>query len=214
LPLLPSFSEVSSLQSVVGWIGLATLSLVMAGCSLTPERETSPPVALAERTPRAAIEMAFASLNAASTDNAALVRPKDQSSCDELEFLFLNPRCSKMHKRHARLRQHRVATFIIGRPDTSPSTAAAHPESQALSELPPTSNGTNTNSSNVPLRNAFQAVKSNDPGIDKSGDRKAACAQTWPYYDRACMLKPGARVVRVIDLDRHLRAGEGKHGAP
>jgi hypothetical protein len=188
--------------------------LVVAGCSLTPEREKSPPVAWADRTPQSVIEMAFASLDAASTDNAALVRPKDQRSCDELEFLFLNPRCSKMHKKHARLRQHRVATFIIGRPDTSPSTAAPHPESEALREPPSTRNGTNTNASNVPPRNAFQAVKSNDHGIDKSEDQKTTCAQTWPYYDRTCMLKQATRVVRVIDLDRRLRAGEGKHGAP
>ena len=139
----------------VARIGAATLSVAVAGCSLTPEREKSPPVAWADRTPQAVIEMAFASLDAASTDNAALVRPKDQRSCDELEFLFLNPRCSKMHRKHAKLRHNRVATFIIGRPDTSPSTAAPHPESQVLSEPPSTSNDTNTNSINVPPRNAL-----------------------------------------------------------
>ena len=201
------------MRSLVARIGAATLSLVVAGCSLTPEREKSAPLAWAERTPQSAIEMAFASLNAASTDNAALVRPKDKTSCDELEFLFLNPRCSKIHK-HAKLRHHRVATFIIGRTDSSPSTATAHPESEALSEPPPTSNGSNTNSSNAPPRNALLAVKPNDRGVDKSEGQKTTCAQTWPYYDRACMLKQGTRVVRVIDLDRHLRLGDGKHGVP
>ena len=193
------------------------MSLVMAGCSLMPERETSPPAAWASRTPRSAIETAFASLNAASTDNGAAVRPKAQGSCDELEFLFLNPRCSKMHKKHASLRQHRVATFIIGRPGTNPSTATAPAKSEALSELLPTSNGARTNLSSVSPRNAFQAVNSNEhkEGIDKSEDQKITCARTWPYYDQACMLKQGnARVVRIIDLDRQLRLGDGKHAAP
>jgi len=196
---------------------MATMSLVMAGCSLTPERETSPPLAWASRTPRSAIETAFASLKAASTDNPALVRPKAQGSCDELEFLFLNPRCSKMHKKHARLRHHRVATFITGRPDTNPSAATAPAESEALSEPLPTSNGTKTNLSNVPPRQAFQVAKANEhkEGIDRSEDQKITCAQTWPYYGQPCLLKQGdARVVRIIDLDRQLRLGEGKHAAP
>ena len=200
----------------MAWIAKATVLLAVAGCSLAPQREISAPVAWDGRTPRSVIETAFASLNATSTD-ANVVRAKAQSSCNELESLFLNPRCSKMHKKHAWRRYHRVATFIVGRPDANPSTATALSASEALSEPVPASNGTKTDLGKVRSQNGPQLAKSNEnpEGLDKGEYLKTPCAKAWPYYDQACMLKYGnAQVVRVIDLDRQLRAGDGKRAAP
>lgn len=188
------------------------MSLLVAGCSLTPQRETSLPVAWESRTPQSAIETAFASLNAASTNDAAVVGLKAQGSCNEVESLFLNPRCSKTHKKGARSRHHRVATFIIGRPDANLSTATAPPASEALSIPLPTSDSIKTDLSNARLRNALKVVKPNEnsDGTDKSEHLKTTCTRAWPYYDQACMLKRGnAQVVRVIDLERQLRWGDG-----
>jgi hypothetical protein len=213
---LLSFSEVSSLLTIGAWIAKATMLLVVAGCSLTPQRETSSPVAWESRTPRSVIETAFASLNAASTD-AGVIRPKAQGSCNELESLFLNPRCSKMHKKQAWVRHHRVATFIVGRTGTNPSMAAAPSEPEPLSEPVPRSNGIKTDLGNIRSQNVPQLAKANEnpEGFDKGEYLKTTCAKAWPYYDQACMLKYGnAQVVRVIDLDRQLRAGDGKRAAP
>jgi len=200
----------------MAWTAKVTMLLAVAGCSLAPQRETSSPVAWESRTPRSVIETAFASLNAAPTD-AEVVRPKAQGSCNELESLFLNPRCSKMHKKHALVRRNRVATFIVGRTDPNPSTAAAPSAPEALSEPVPTSNGNKTDLGNVRSQNGPQLAKSNEnpEGFDRGEYLKTTCAKAWPYYDQACMLKYGnARVVRVIDLDRQLRAGDGKRAAP
>ena len=189
--------------------------LIVAGCSLTPQRETSSPVAWESRTPRSVIETAFASLNAASTD-AEVVRVKPQGSCNELEFLFLNPRCSKTHNKHAWARHHRVATFIVGRPDTNPSAATAPSASEALSDPLPTSNSIKTNLGDARSQKEPQLAKSNEnpEDINKSEELRATCAKAWPYYAQGCTLKRGnARVVRVIDLDRQLRSGDGKRAA-
>ena len=202
----------------MAWIAIATSSLIIAGCSVTPERETLPSAAWEGRTPQSAIETAFASLNMASTGDTGLAQVKPQGSCNELEVLFLNPRCSKMHKKRAWSRHHRVATFVVGRADTPPSTPTAPPESEALSEPLPTSDGIKANSAKARLRDALQITKPNEntETVDQSQyGLKSTCGRAWPYYDQACMLKRGsARVVRVIDLERHLRLSDGKRASP
>ena len=110
-------------------LAIAAVSLATAGCSLTQEREPPPPAALAERTPSSAVAMAFAALNEAPANTAVVNGPNAQGSCKDLEFSFLNSVCSRKHKKHATIRHHRVATFVIGRPDTTTSSvrSAAEP---------------------------------------------------------------------------------------
>ena len=81
----------------------------------------------------------------------------------------------------------------------------------------PTSHSIKANLGNARSQNGPQLAKLNEhsEGFDKSEDLRTTCAKAWPYYDQACMLKRGnARVVRVIDLDRQLRSGDGKRVAP
>ena len=90
-------------------------------------------------------------------------------------------------------------------------------EAAVLSDPLPTSNSIKTNLGNARSKNGPQPARSNEnsEGIDKSEELSTACAKAWPYYDQACMLTRGnARIVRVIDLDRQLRAGDGKRAAP
>jgi hypothetical protein len=123
------------LNSIVAFIALTTVSLVNAGCSVTQERETSSQAAWAMRTPSTAIEMAFAALNAPSANDDAVNRPRRQASCDDLEFSFLNSRCSKLRKKHAGLKRPRVATFISGggKSTTKPSIETEVNEAGAAS---------------------------------------------------------------------------------
>src|ERR1700726_2011065 len=57
---------------------------------------------------------AFAKARAVSTDNSAVNQPQAQYSCDDFEFWFLNPSCSKVRAKHAARTKHRVATFLSG----------------------------------------------------------------------------------------------------
>jgi hypothetical protein len=166
-------------------LAVVALSLAAAGCSVTQEREPLP-AAWAERTPSTAVAMAFAALDAAPAAPAKIAAangPNAQGSCKDLEFSFLNSFCSKKHKKRATIRHHRVATFVIGRPDTTTSSVGSPAE---------------------PANAGRSAGQGRDAG-GTSQEPKSECAQAWPYYDRACLLKRtggNARVVRVIALGR------------
>jgi hypothetical protein len=173
-------------------LAVVALSLAAAGCSVTQEREPLP-AAWAERTPSTGVAMAFAALDAAPAkldaapaNTAAVNGPRAQGSCKDLEFSFLNSICAKKHKKHATIRHHRVATFVIGRPDTTTSSVRSAAE---------------------PANVGYSAAQGSDAG-STSADQKSECAQAWPYYDRACLQKRAggnARVVRVIALSRQTR---------
>ena len=109
-------------QDLLRVLAIVALSFATIGCSLRQDRDAPAPVAWAERTPLSAIETAFAALNAASTDTAVVTEPKAQGSCNDLEFAFLHAICSKKHKKRAWVKQHRVATFLVGRPDAITSS--------------------------------------------------------------------------------------------
>jgi hypothetical protein len=63
----------------------------------------------------ATIEKAFANVRAPSMYNSAVNPPLLQRSCDDFEFAFLNPTCSKAHTKRAVRIKHRVATFVAGK---------------------------------------------------------------------------------------------------
>jgi hypothetical protein len=115
-------SIVPRCQDLLRILAIVALSFATIGCSLRQDRDAYAPVAWAERTPLSAIETAFAALNAPSTDTAAVAEPKVQGSCNDLEFAFLHATCSKKHKKRAWFKQHRVATFLVGRPDAITSS--------------------------------------------------------------------------------------------
>jgi hypothetical protein len=162
-------------QSLQKIVAIVALSLATVGCSVTQNRDGPSPAASAERTPLSAIETAFAALS----DTAAVNEAKAQGSCNDLEFSFLNVTCSKKHRKRASLKHHRVATFIIGRTDAITSSLKSPAQSARASQEAPADSG----------------------GSGKTENPKTACAQSWPYYERTCMLKQTG-VVRVIALDR------------
>jgi hypothetical protein len=116
-----------SLQTIVARITIPALILTTAGCSLRQDREPTSPIASVERTPTSAIETAFAALN------DAVIQPKAQGSCNDFESSFFNSNCLTMHKK-VRLRHHRVATSVIGRPDAIPSKAKRPAQSSTVTE--------------------------------------------------------------------------------
>jgi hypothetical protein len=165
------------LQGLRRLLAIAALSLATAGCSVMQERE--PPQVSAERTPVLAIEAAFSALNYAPPDTPAVNGPNAPGSCNDLEFSFLNSICSKKHKKRVSLKQHRVATFVIGR-----TSAIASPAETA---------------------DPGQVTPHSSDVSGKGDDARPVCAQTWPYYDWTCLLKQTggtARIVRVIPLNR------------
>ena len=174
-------SIVPRLPNLLRIVAIVALSFATIGCSI--RQDTPAPVAWGERTPLSAIETAFAALNAASTDTAVVTEQKAQGSCKDLEFAFLHATCSKQHKKRAWFKQHRVATFLVGRPDAITSSVKLPAQRAAVRlEIAPDSDHSG-----------------------KSEEQKTACTQSWPYYNPICMLKQtggNARVVRVIALDR------------
>jgi len=74
-----------------------------------------------QRLPSSAIETAYATVGTLSRDNTATSQPEPSLTCDDLKVWFLNPTCSKKHKKIARL-NHRVATVVIAR---TPTTATS-----------------------------------------------------------------------------------------
>ena len=170
-------SIVPRLPNLLRIVAIVALSFATIGCSI--RQDTPAPVAWAERTPLSAIETAFAALNAASTDTAGVTEPKAQGSCNDLEFAFLHAICSKKHKKRAWVKQHRVATFLVGRPDAITSSVKLPAQRAAVR----------------------QEIATDSDRRGKSEEQKTARTQSWPCYDRTCMPKQtggNARVVRVI----------------
>jgi hypothetical protein len=150
-----------SLQTIVAWIAIPALILATAGCSLRQEREATSPSA--ERTPISAIETAFAALN------DAVIQPKAQGSCNDFESSFLNSNCLTMHKK-VRLRHHRVATSVIGRPDAIPSKAKTPAHSSTVTE----GEGLQANDESPPQRSAKGQYK---VGSGRREDSRIRCAK-------------------------------------
>ncbi len=102
-------------QAIMACVAVAIAVSATGFASLPTQSEQASPVASIERTPIAAIEDGFASL----ADYHALTRePRVQASCNDFEFSFLNPTCSKTYIKHVR-RRHSVATFVMGRRSAS-----------------------------------------------------------------------------------------------
>ena len=69
-------------------------------------------------------EKAFATVRAASADDTKAKQPLAQGSCDDLEFWFLNPTCSKVHAKHAVRTKRHAATFVSGHSASSRMASA------------------------------------------------------------------------------------------
>ena len=59
-------------------------------------------------------EKAFATVRAAPVEDTKAEQPLAQHSCDDFEFWFLNPTCSKVRAKHAARTKHHAATFVSG----------------------------------------------------------------------------------------------------
>jgi hypothetical protein len=57
-------------------------------------------------------EKAFATDRAAPAEDTKAEQPLAQRSCDDLEFWFLNPTCSKVHAKHAARTKRHASTFV------------------------------------------------------------------------------------------------------
>jgi hypothetical protein len=61
-------------------------------------------------------EKAFATVRAAAAEDTNAEQPlaSAQHSCNDLEFWFLNPTCSKVHAKHAARAKRHASTFVSG----------------------------------------------------------------------------------------------------
>jgi hypothetical protein len=59
-------------------------------------------------------EKAFATVRAAPDEDTKAEQPLAQQSCNDLEFWFLNPTCSKVHAKHAARAKRHASTFVSG----------------------------------------------------------------------------------------------------
>jgi hypothetical protein len=159
----PCARRPQSLQAIVAWVAIPALILATAGCSLRQEHDATSPIASAERTPISVIETAFVALN------DAVIQTKAHASCNDFESSFLNSNCLSMHKK-VRLRNHRVATSVIGQPDAIPSKAntAAHSSSVTKGE------GLQANHESPPQRSAKGQYK---VGSGRREDSTIRCAK-------------------------------------
>jgi hypothetical protein len=104
-----------SLRAIAIRLACLSIGIVMiatTAVALARQTEELPPVSI-ERTPQSAIDEAFAILRAHSIDITRTERPP-VDSCSNFHTSFLNPGCSKTHKKKA-ARVRRVATFAVGR---------------------------------------------------------------------------------------------------
>lgn len=86
--------------------------------ALPQQNERAMRVAPVGRSPIAVIEGDFASLRESPDHPAASAEPRVRLSCNDFEFSFLSPTCSKTHRKHVR-HPHGVETFVMGRRDGS-----------------------------------------------------------------------------------------------
>lgn len=122
-----------SQQSTAACIAIGMMILAMTVGALALGREPVSPVPSIDRTPVSTIETAFAAFGASSIDNTTLSPPRTQDPCNDFAFSFLNSICSKARAKHATRMKHRVATFVIGHPDPSLSSATAQTPSAMTS---------------------------------------------------------------------------------
>jgi len=111
-----------SILTTIGCVATGIMIFMATAGSLAQKSESGLSVVAIEGTPPSAIDTASATLRASSIDTAAASRLQAKGSCNDFDFSFLNSKCSKIHRKHVRM-THRVATFAIGHPDASPSSA-------------------------------------------------------------------------------------------
>jgi len=71
-------------------------------------------------------EKAFATVRAAPVEDTKAEQPLAQHSCDDFEFWFLNPTCSKVHAKHAARTKRHASTFISGHSASARMVSAKH----------------------------------------------------------------------------------------
>jgi hypothetical protein len=98
-------------QKTLATLAYALIGLVVIGTavgSLTRISAWALPIGSTGPTPPSSV----AELSIAATSPA-----RTEDSCKEIGSAFLNSACAARHKKFAVRRTHRVATFVIGRPD-------------------------------------------------------------------------------------------------
>jgi hypothetical protein len=102
-----------NLKTIMACVAIGMAASAIAIRSLAREADLNP------RAPRSVIEEAFTTLGASSVDSVPVKRVRWEDSCADFAFSFLNPSCSKFHKKHVE-RIHRIATFVVGPGSGSP----------------------------------------------------------------------------------------------
>jgi hypothetical protein len=119
-------------KTIFACIAIALTFLGVAIGPLARAREGRSATTVVAETPRSVVEGAFATMGASLVDKP-VAQPQVQGQCADFPVSFLNSTCSKAHKRHAG-RRHRVATFVIGRPNTSAESPAARIEKAKINQ--------------------------------------------------------------------------------
>jgi hypothetical protein len=119
-------------KTIFACIAIALAFLGVAMGPFARAREGRSATTVIAETPRSVVETAFATMGASLVDNP-VAQPQVQGQCADFPVSFLNPTCSKVYKRRAG-RRHRVATFVVGRPNGSAESPAARIEKAQINQ--------------------------------------------------------------------------------
>jgi hypothetical protein len=102
-----------NLKTIMACLAIGMAASAIAIRSLAREADVN------ARAPHSVIEQAFATLGASPIDSVPVKPARSGDSCSDFAFAFLNPSCSKFHKKHVE-RIHRIATFVVAHGAGSP----------------------------------------------------------------------------------------------
>jgi hypothetical protein len=127
-----SISRLLNPPKTMAYMSFGVMIIAMTVGSLAQELGRISPVASVDRASQTAIGTTSATSSAPSIDNAEANRPWAEASCNDFNYSFFNSACSKIRKKNA-VRTHHVATFVVGHPGASSSSATAQIASATVS---------------------------------------------------------------------------------
>jgi hypothetical protein len=124
--LIATFTRSRKTQAIVACMAIGIALAETAARSLSQESERPPPSMSDDGVQVSAVKMALLNPQQSSLENVTTSSAQPENWCKSFESWFLNPSCSRKTKKHAAQPKHRVATFIRGRSNASPSSTSDH----------------------------------------------------------------------------------------
>jgi hypothetical protein len=109
------------IRTTMACVAIGIVIIVATTGSLAEISVWGLPISSIAQTSLPTIDTALTNPRPSTIDTAAASRSGvNDSSCKDFDFSFLNSACSKIHKKRAARKIHRIATLVMGHRDATP----------------------------------------------------------------------------------------------